>query len=109
MPERLFGSLTSFCTSDPEAVIWLFVSDDFDSLDAAHLLEDGDMLTVFDHEGDIVFNGLIECDYGDGHLRAGGYAANWIQKGWKPEDWAGLFMTGKERPYRAELCKRTLH
>ncbi|MEA3249422.1 MAG: hypothetical protein U9Q03_03630 [Patescibacteria group bacterium] len=95
--------------SDPNEMLWLLVEDDMSSLAGVHLLDDGDFLTVFDEDDEVVFNGLIEYDFLGECVRSLGLRVKWIQRDWDPDDWGRLFMTGQERPYRAELRKRTIH
>lgn len=109
MPKTLFGTIASFFREDPREVVWLFVEDDPEDLTSAHLLEDGDRLTIFGRDGGVVFDGLVDCEYlGEGNL-VEGFSVKWVQRGWQPDAWRKLFMTGKEKPFRAELIKRTLH
>lgn len=109
MSDTLIGIIASFFREDPKEVIWLFIEDSPEDLTGAHALEDGDRLTVFGRDGDAVFDGLIDCDYGGSELTVKGFRVSWLQRGYDPDAWIGLFMTGKEKPYRAELIKRTLH
>ncbi|MDO8504936.1 MAG: hypothetical protein Q7S36_03755 [Candidatus Liptonbacteria bacterium] len=80
-------------------------------------IENGDNLKIFGEKGRILFEGEIQEDTktgwaecptqpgsGIGQPSAFGFWIRWTQAGWKPNDWAALFM--HEPPYRAELIKK---
>lgn len=83
----------------------------------------GDRLKVFGYDGKVVFNGKIVCDTktgwteypqnpGYGQQLALNFWVHWIQKGWKPDAWARLFIRhwleeGRGKPQlRAELIQK---
>lgn len=76
------------------------------------------LLSINKEDGSIVFNGEIIPNYRAGwkpyprnrkygQPRALGYWIHWTQKGWKPDDWARLFIRKKDQPpLKAELIKK---
>lgn len=109
MPDVLTGTLSFFSGKDSDVMLWLFIKDDAESLESVRLIKEGDWLTIFTEEGGVLFNEMVECDLSEEKRRAIGFRVCWTQKGWEPDDWARLFIRGKEKPFRAELRKRTLH
>ena len=86
-------------------------------------IEPGDHLKIFGEDGSVVFDGEIVPDYNVGWRRfpknrkygqqqALGSWVHWIQKDWKPNDWAALFIGHalkkpiRRRRLRAELIKK---
>lgn len=78
-------------------------------------IEAGDYLVVYNLDNSIIFRGKIIPDYKTGQRRcslfgtmkqsAFGVWIHWTQKGWKPKDWASLFIRGEQPPLRAQLIK----
>ncbi len=90
-------------------------------------IEPGDHLKVFNEDGSVAFEGEIIPDFKTGWKQYPGnpdpkmgqqavfscdWYVHWIQKGWKPDDWAKLFIwhffeQGRGVPqHRAELIKK---
>ena len=68
-------------------------------------IKPGDHLKVFNEDGSVAFDGKIVPDYktgwreypgNPGHGQQGVFECcwwiHWIQKGWRPDDWAKLFI-----------------
>lgn len=101
-----------------EGVCWAFYKDGQKKWDEAiEFLEAGDHLKIFGEDNSVIFNGKIVPDCKTGWERHYKYARHgqpvalgcwihWTQKGWKPDDWARLFIRNKgEKNLRAELIK----
>ena len=85
------------------------------------MIEEGDHLKVWGENRKVVFDGIIKQDTKTGWKRyplnpklgqqcALGMWIHWIQKGWKPDDWARLFIRYKgEKPLRAVFSKKHPH
>jgi len=114
----LKGVIDWWFETGQEGVCWVFYEDGKTGWDAFKMVEKGDRLKVCDENGKVVFDGEIIPDYKKGwkrHYRnakhgqptALGFWIHWTQKGWKPDDWARLFLREleDEKPLRAELTK----
>ncbi|MBU1916117.1 hypothetical protein KKC47_03250 [Patescibacteria group bacterium] len=122
MYSTLIGTLTYWFDSSG-ILLWLFIEDNPNGLENIHLLCDGDHLTVFDEQDEILFCDYIETDTTVGAFidatgksigspYALGFKVKWIQRGWQAHDWARLFVRYHqegELPRRAELIKRVVH
>jgi len=79
------------------------------------LIEAGDYLVIYNLDNSIIFRGKIIPDYKTGQRKcviSGKMKQSafdvwicWTQKGWKPEDWASLFIRGKRPFLKAQLVK----
>ena len=110
------GCLDIFFETGTEGLIWIL--DDGrknQGYEAIHLIEEGDHLTVFDENDKKIFDDKIVCDTETGKIprptnpqfkqqSALGYWIHWVQEGWEPDEWAGLFI--REDMLRAELTKK---
>jgi hypothetical protein len=113
--EKLHGTTYGFFETGTEGIIWTLLKDGFAGYEAIESIEEGDHLSVFDTDNNVLFEGIIQPDYeagwmeyplnpGYGQPSALGYWIHWTQKDWKPDDWAKLFMG--ETPLRATLIKK---
>ncbi|MDZ7726117.1 MAG: hypothetical protein U5L75_00870 [Candidatus Campbellbacteria bacterium] len=113
MSEAVQGILYAHFETGTEGVLWALSEDNKSGYDALHLIEEGDFLTIFNQDGQVIFSNWIVKDTETGK-RARGFGSDieqqsaeglwihWIQKGWVPDDWAALFLSEKNR---AELVK----
>ncbi len=80
-----------------------------------HILEKGDVLTIWDPDGEVRWSGVIEPDFVVGQRQiprnpnftqqsACGFWVHWIQKGFQPDSWAQFFLE-EEGSVRATLIK----
>ncbi len=119
-PKILHGTIAHWYETGSEGVCWVFYRDGKKSWDeAVEFLERGDRLKIFSEDGtSIIFDGVIKPDSRIGWKRypmnpkygqpcALGYWIHWTQKGWKPDDWAKLFVRKEgQKPLRAELIQK---
>lgn len=118
------GILTDWFETGTEGLEWVLREDGKQGYEGMVIIQPGDHLTVYDADGKILFDDTIVFDTSTGRaLRPGskpkyyqqaalGYWIHWIQKGWKPDDWAALFCRGEGCParplhLRAKLVRRT--
>lgn len=116
----LKGVVDHWYETGSEGVCWVFLNGGKRTWDdGMKFLEAGDRLKVFGEDGKIVvFDGKIVPNYRIGWRKypmnpkygqpaALGYWIHWTQKGWKPDDWASLFIRPKgKKELRAELIKK---
>jgi hypothetical protein len=113
----------SFETGD-EGTCWILSEDGKSGYDAEVNLDNGDHLKIFNSDGTVAFDGVIDQDHeagwteyprnsGHGQPSALGIWILWTQKGWNPDDWAALFFNydiknqkRSEGYLRAELTKK---
>lgn len=124
---RYVGVLDGWFETGSEGVCWILDTGKKDPI----FIEPGDHLKVFAKDGALLFGGEIVPDYSTGWRRfpknkeygqqsALGYWIHWIQRGWKPDEWASLFLKHKDwahthaqarewkkcKKLRAELIKK---
>lgn len=128
--ERLDGHLVAWWETGTEGVYWSLVTDwsaTERSYDNLYVLEEGDVLTIFDEDGSVAWHGKIAWDLHTRRLRSpynpdrvqqevGGLWVHGLQCGVDAERWADFFM-GHEMllpgirqqlrpaPLRALLCR----
>lgn len=125
--KKYFGVLEAFWETGTEGIWWMICEDGKSGYDSLVMIKNGDHLKIYNHDGTVAFDGIIEMDLkagwteyplnpGHGQPSALGHWIHWTQKGWNPDDWAALFFdvdiktgiaTEKEKPLRAELTKKT--
>ena len=115
---RLFGVVDQWFETGSEGVEWFFYENGKKEWEAANIIDAGDHLTVYGSDNQTIFEGEIVPDYKVGWTKypknpkygqqaALGRWVHWIQKGWKPDDWARLFIRKEgESLLRAELIKK---
>lgn len=120
---KIRGVLEPFFETGCEGIIWSVVEDGKEGFAGLNIIEEGDRLKIYGENGEVIFDGIIECDRlsgwteyplnpGHGQPSALGYWIHWTQRGWRPDDWAKLFfyqyLPGNENkiPLRAELKKK---
>lgn len=118
--EKVTGALDIYFETGSEGVFWVIYDENQKDFYGLTLVEQGDYLKVFDEDDTVLFDGEIVPDYETGWMEyplnpgsglgqqcALGWWVHWIQKGWQPDDWASLFIRGKDEPkLRAELVKK---
>ncbi|MEK7478571.1 MAG: hypothetical protein AAB626_01440 [Patescibacteria group bacterium] len=112
------GVLDPFWESGTEGMIWSIDNGkDKKGYDGLYCIHTGDHLTIYGEKGEIIFKGKIFQDTmagwteyprnpGNGQPLALGCWIHWTQIGWKPDDWARLFLRGKKPALRAELIQK---
>lgn len=93
---------------------WIFVEDGKKGWESLNLLQAGDYLIIYNKNNSIAFEGKIQPDSKTGRKRVHGtndryipalnIAVRWVQKGWKPDDWAKMFSDKSD--LRAVLRKK---
>jgi|AntRauTorckE6833_2_1112554.scaffolds.fasta_scaffold31933_1 hypothetical protein len=108
MPKSFQGIPYAYFETGTEGVYWAIIEDNKSGYDALHLIEEGDVLTIFNKDGQVIFSDKIFKDTETGK-RARGFGSeieqqtalglwiHWVQKGWTPDDWATLFLTEEAR------------
>ncbi len=105
------GELTWDLAPDCEGILWAMETGDVSvGYKGTIYIKRGDHLKIFDEQGRMIFDGIIELDFETGYdtatcrQRALGIWVHWIQKGWSPDDWGRLFLRRKNQPFlKAEL------
>lgn len=111
------GILDEFFETGCEGLMWVLKKDGEKGYEALEFLEAGDHLTIYNEDGSVLFEGKIVPDYeagwqeyplnpGQGQPCALGFWIHWTQKGWKPDDWATLFIRGDKPSLRAKLIRK---
>ncbi|MHB0963432.1 MAG: hypothetical protein ACYC5V_09525 [Gemmatimonadaceae bacterium] len=128
--ERVDGHLYAWWETGTEGVYWSLVTDwgaTERSYDNQYVLEEGDILTIFDEDGSVAWHGTIEWDLRTRRMTSpfnpdriqqevGGLWVHGLQCGVDPELWADFFMGHelllptirqqlRSKPLRALLCR----
>jgi hypothetical protein len=93
------GRLKVFAEARAEGLVWAACEDGKRGCEGLNLLRPGDHLTIFGHDGEVLFQGPIDPDR---EIKSHW----WTQRGWKPEDWVELFF--QPVPYRVLLLKKNV-
>ncbi len=112
---KYYGVISSFFETGCEGMEWFFYEDGRVGYEGLRSIENGDHLLIFEEDGTVIFDDKIVQDREAGwkwrskkfkikQPSALGFWIHWTQKGWKPDNWAKLFL---RKPHlRAELTKR---
>jgi len=115
---RFEGELIDYFETGTEGVIWMVEDDGRLGRAALEPICEGDGLTILDQLGKILWRGVVRCDKKIG-LRpyplnpeysqqcALGHWVHWIQKGFKPDDWARFFIRPEYDRLRGILVHKT--
>ncbi len=116
--QTFIGTLDHFFETGCEGLMWVLKKDgEKGYYEALEFLEAGDYLTIYNEDGSVMFEGKIveDCkagwqEYpmnpGNGQPCALECWIHWTQKGWKPDDWAALFIRGNKTLLRAKLVRK---
>lgn len=98
------GTLYGWFETGTEGVIWILLKNGEEGYDAFCSIEEGDHITIFNEDDTVLYQGVIQKDEETGWTKyprnpdpelgqqvALGMWVHWIQAGFKPDDWAGLF------------------
>lgn len=97
------GILEGFWETGTEGVLWSLCEEPPRGYDGLHILENGDQLTVFNEDGSVLWQGVIDLEYETGYRpfpqnpeygqqAALGYWVHGCQRGFAIDDWAYMFM-----------------
>jgi len=116
---KYLGTLFGWWETGTEGAIWALDEDGKTGYEAMQVIDEGDQLKIYDENGKVLFDGIIEPDKqigwteyplnpGHGQPLALGFWIHWTQKGWQPDDWAALFLREEfgKTPLRGELVKK---
>lgn len=104
--KRYEGHLDWWCETGSEGTVWIFYEKGKTGWDGVHFLKAGDHLTIYAKNRKVIFSDVIKPDRkagwaeyplnpGHGQPAALGLWIHWTQSGWKPDDWAKLFLWGQ--------------
>jgi len=112
------GRTQGFWEQGTEGIFWAVYEDGKDGYDGLHVLGQGQHVRIWDANDALAFDGSIDKDAragwapspppnpsGGGQPMALGCWIHWTQRGWEPDDWAGLFLVSpfEDRLLRAEI------
>lgn len=110
-PEVLDGKADTWFETGSEGVYWVVrTNEPYKNLlyHEYEMLNNGDKVTIYDDNGVVYFDGIIEQDTETGYQPypmnpqwgqqcAAGMWVHWIQSGFEPDDWGRLFLALKDR------------
>ncbi len=116
------GILFGWFETGTEGTVWTLQENGEKDYDGLQTIEEGDFLRIYNGKGKVIFSNFITADLkagwkeypknpGHGQPCALNRWVHWTQKGWKPDNWAMLFLKEDfgEKPLRAELIKPSRH
>ncbi|MCP8900059.1 hypothetical protein [Gilvimarinus xylanilyticus] len=113
IPTPVFGLLIEYFETGTEGVVWALQQDGTAGYEGLIILEPGDQVDIFNHNGQKVYGGIIVPDYSIGARQRPGSTisqpvalgrwAHWIQSGFEPDVWAEYFCSGR---FRGAIYKR---
>ncbi len=103
MKKEYTGLLFGWIETGLEGAVWALQRDDLPGYEGLVMFEPKDYLKIFSPEKQCLFSGTIIPDYEAGKTprlgtsvvqpAAMGFWIHWTQKGFKPNDWATLFLS----------------
>jgi hypothetical protein len=114
---RIEGELVDYFETGTEGTIWMLDDNRRHGKEALEPIREGDCLTIMDQMGKKLWQGVIRCDKKVGWRRyrynrdygqqaALGRWVHWIQRGFKPDDWAAFFMRPDDDRLRGVLVRK---
>ena len=112
------GTLFAWAESGTEGVFWAIQDDRFPlSYEGLNVIDEGDHLTILNHQQQVLWSGIIEKDISTGTVPRPSNAdwnqqvalswwVHWIQKGFAPDTWADFFDRAGGDVYRGILIKK---
>ena len=96
------GFLEGFWETGTEGVWWTLEEEPFKGYEGLHTLENGDELIVFNADGSVLWQGIIDLEYETGYIpyptnpqygqqAALGFWVHGCQRGFAIDDWAYMF------------------
>ncbi len=97
--QKFTGHLDWYAETGSEGVLWTFEKDGFAGWASLHVLGNGDQLTVFNEDGSVRWQGVIDLEYETGcqpppRCQQAVFGM-WVfgnQRGFAIEDWAEMFI-----------------
>lgn len=110
------GRLLGFSETGTEGAVWMIEANGRHGYDALEPICEGDQLTILDQLGATVWEGTISCDKKTGWRRypsnprfgqqcALGRWIHWVQRGFRPDDWAQFFIRPAHDRLRGVLVR----
>ena len=101
--ETTTGAAFAFFETGTEGLLWAVQNPSRPGYDGLVLIEPGDIVTIKNAQGEVLFEGTINPDRATGAIpryegdqfkqpTALGYWIHWTQQGWTPDAWAELFL-----------------
>lgn len=101
---QIEGKLFGWFETGLEGVIWALEQEEIAGYDGLFIIEEGDHLVISSPTGEVLFDGYIVADVEIGKKQrpfskinqpqAKGLWIHWTQKGFSPDKWAELFISG---------------
>lgn len=112
----VYGVTECYAETGTEGVYWAVYEEGKEYFEGLHLIDEGDRLTIYGDDEQVLFDGIIVYDritgwrpyhpdrpFGMGQQGCIVYNVHWIQKGYTELGWGQLFIT--ETPLRARLIQ----
>jgi hypothetical protein len=115
-PRTVRGALIDYFETGTEGVIWTIDDESRHGRPALETICEGDHLTILDPLGNPVWKGAIRCDKKAGwrpypknpdygQQCALGRWIHWVQKGFKPDEWAEFFIRAEYDRFQGILVR----
>lgn len=106
MSKVIKGKLDAYFETGTEGVIWSLLEQGKEGYHGLNCLEDGDYLTILDHDNNVIWEGNIDFEYERNYIPfpsnpsygqqcVRGLWVHGIQKDVDPETWADWFLEGR--------------